>query len=30
TLTTKFGFEHTPVRITHADRMLRVEEVALK
>ncbi|KEY40119.1 type-F conjugative transfer system protein TraW [Pantoea agglomerans] len=30
TLTTKFGFEHTPVRITRADRMLRVEEVALK
>lgn len=30
TLTTKFGFEHTPVRITRADRMLKVEEVALK
>ena len=30
TLTTKFGFEHTPVRITRADKMLRVEEVALK
>lgn len=30
TLTTKFGFEHTPVRITRADSMLRVEEVALK
>lgn len=30
TLTTKFGFEHTPVRITRADRALRVEEVALR
>ena len=30
TLTTKFGFEHTPVRITRDDRWLRVEEVALK
>ncbi|QKJ89301.1 IncF plasmid conjugative transfer pilus assembly protein TraW (plasmid) [Paramixta manurensis] len=30
TLTTKFGFEHTPVRITRDDRTLRVEEVALK
>lgn len=30
TLTTKFSFEHTPVRITRDDRWLRVEEVALK
>lgn len=30
TLTTKFGFEHTPVRITRDDRWLKVEEVALK
>lgn len=30
TLTTKFGFEHTPVRITRDGRVLRVEEVALK
>jgi conjugal transfer pilus assembly protein TraW len=30
TLTTKFGFEHTPVRITRDDRLLKVEEVALK
>ncbi|WP_261643033.1 type-F conjugative transfer system protein TraW [Erwinia mallotivora] len=30
TLTTKFGFEHTPVRITRADDRLKVEEVALK
>ncbi|WP_347449218.1 type-F conjugative transfer system protein TraW [Pantoea stewartii] len=30
TLTTKFGFEHTPVRITRDGRTLRVEEVALK
>ncbi|MBN1090600.1 type-F conjugative transfer system protein TraW [Pantoea sp. 1B4] len=30
TLTTKFGFEHTPVRITRDGRMLKVEEVALK
>lgn len=30
TLTTKFGFEHTPVRVTRDDRWLRVEEVALK
>ncbi|TPG56823.1 type-F conjugative transfer system protein TraW [Ewingella americana] len=30
TLTTKFGFEHTPVRISRDDRMLKVEEVALK
>jgi conjugal transfer pilus assembly protein TraW len=29
-LTTKFGFEHTPVRITRDDRWLKVEEVALK
>ena len=30
TLTTKFGFEHTPVRITRDGRWLKVEEVALK
>ncbi|MEA9392697.1 type-F conjugative transfer system protein TraW [Acerihabitans sp. TG2] len=30
TLTTKFGFEHTPVRISRDNRMLKVEEVALK
>ena len=30
TLTTKFGFEHTPVRISRDDRTLKVEEVALK
>jgi conjugal transfer pilus assembly protein TraW len=30
TLTTKFGFEHTPVRVSRDDRMLKVEEVALK
>ncbi|MBU9828801.1 type-F conjugative transfer system protein TraW [Rahnella sp. FC061912-K] len=29
-LTTKFGFEHTPVRISRDDRTLKVEEVALK
>lgn len=26
-LTTKFGFEHTPVRITRDDRKLKVEEI---
>lgn len=26
-LTTKFGFEHTPVRITRDNRVLRVEEI---
>ncbi|QEW34529.1 type-F conjugative transfer system protein TraW (plasmid) [Erwinia billingiae] len=30
TLTTKFGLEHTPVRITRDDRWLKVQEVALK
>ncbi|MBD8170295.1 type-F conjugative transfer system protein TraW [Erwinia persicina] len=29
-LTTKFGFTHTPVRISRDDRVLKVEEVALK
>ena len=29
-LTTKFGFSHTPVRISRDDRVLKVEEVALK
>ncbi|EOW2411028.1 type-F conjugative transfer system protein TraW [Cronobacter dublinensis] len=28
-LTTKFGFTHTPVRITRDDRALKVEEIAL-
>jgi conjugal transfer pilus assembly protein TraW len=26
-LTTKFGFEHTPVRITRDDRQLKIEEI---
>lgn len=30
TLTTKFGLEHTPVRITRDDSWLKVQEVALK
>lgn len=29
-LTTKFGFSHTPVRISRDGRVLKVEEVALK
>ncbi|MCI0288068.1 type-F conjugative transfer system protein TraW [Cronobacter sakazakii] len=29
-LTTKFGFTHTPVRITRDDRALKIEEIALK
>lgn len=29
-LTTKFGFQHTPVRITRDGRQLKVEEIALK
>ncbi|EOC1314867.1 type-F conjugative transfer system protein TraW [Cronobacter turicensis] len=29
-LTTKFGFTHIPVRITRDDRVLKVEEIALK
>lgn len=26
-LTTKFGFEHTPVRVTRDDRVLKIEEI---
>ncbi|PDO82765.1 type-F conjugative transfer system protein TraW [Kosakonia pseudosacchari] len=29
-LTTKFGFEHTPVRITRDNRVLKVEEIPVK
>lgn len=29
-LTTKFGFSHTPVRISRDGQILKVEEVALK
>jgi len=29
-LTTKFGFEHTPVRITRDARRLKVEEIPVK
>lgn len=28
-LTTKFGFEHTPVRITRDGRVLKIEEIRL-
>lgn len=29
-LTTKFGFEHTPVRITRDDRVLKIEEIPVR
>lgn len=29
-LTTKFGFEHTPVRITRDDRVMKIEEIPVK
>jgi conjugal transfer pilus assembly protein TraW len=29
-LTTKFGFEHTPVRITRDERVLKIEEIPAK
>ena len=29
-LTTKFGFEHTPVRVTRDDQVLKIEEIPVK
>lgn len=29
-LTTKFGFEHTPVRVTRDDRVLKIEEIPVQ